>query len=248
MLYQGHQAMGAAYNLGFNYPFLFTNSFPSPGCTAGSASCANNGYTLEKGFRRRFGTGVTIFFSVPTLVGQSIAMKTTYAMSYNLTMEHALSSDMVASFVVSPDDGHLVAEPVQQRRERVSTRPRDGIVVALRPDLPASRGFVRRLRLKSASAGLARNKPGRQHYGAFCLWTRGLSRQRVAVAVPARGRSARRFVRVRRAATSGPRLSRSGESSVARAGGDTLSPEALKAQSRCFVAEIFRRPGGLPTQ
>ncbi len=109
MFYQGQQAMGAAYNLGFKYPFLFTNSFPSPCCTVGSASCANNGYTLEKGFRRRFGTGVTTFFSVPTLVGQSIDMKTTYAMSYNLTMEHALSSDMVASFVVSPDDGHLVA-------------------------------------------------------------------------------------------------------------------------------------------
>lgn len=108
LFYQGQQAMGAADNLGFNYPFLFTNNFPAPGCSAGATSCANNGYTLEKGFSDALAQGLTSYFSTPTLVGQSIDMKTTYAMSYNFTFEKAISNNLVATIgYVGTNSRHL---------------------------------------------------------------------------------------------------------------------------------------------
>ena len=108
LFYQGQQPMGAADNLGFNYPFLFTNNFPAPGCSTGAASCASNGYTLEKGFSDALSQGLTTYFSTPTLVGQSIDMKTTYAMSYNLTFEKAITPNLVATMAyVGTGSRHL---------------------------------------------------------------------------------------------------------------------------------------------
>lgn len=97
IFYQGQQQGGAAVNLGTNYPFVFSDNFPAPSCTTGSANCLNNSYTLENGFADALQQGLTTYFSTPGLVGQSRNLKTTYAMDYNLAFEHALSNNFVAT-------------------------------------------------------------------------------------------------------------------------------------------------------
>jgi len=95
LFYQGQQQAGAAVNLATNYPFIFSDTFPSPSCTTGSASCQNNGYTLENGFSSLIAQGLTSAFATPGLVGQSPDLKTTYAMDYNVAAEQAFSNDFV---------------------------------------------------------------------------------------------------------------------------------------------------------
>lgn len=97
MFYQGQQQAGAAVNLATNYPFLFSDNFPAPSCTKGSASCANNGYTLENGFQSLINAGLTSAFSTPALVGASLNIKTTYALDYNMALERAFSSNFVGT-------------------------------------------------------------------------------------------------------------------------------------------------------
>jgi hypothetical protein len=95
LFYQGQQNAGVAENMATNYPFNFSDSFPSPSCTTGSASCANNGYNLETGFSSLISQGLTSAFSTPGLTGQSLNLKTTYAMDYNVAVEQAFTSDFV---------------------------------------------------------------------------------------------------------------------------------------------------------
>jgi hypothetical protein len=97
LFYQGQQEAGAADNIGTNYPFVFTDNFPAAGCTAGSASCPNNGINLETGFSNLLSAGLNTAFSTPTLIGQSPNLKTTYAMDYNLAFEEAITNNMVAT-------------------------------------------------------------------------------------------------------------------------------------------------------
>ena len=97
MFYQGQQFVGASDDLGFNYPFLFTDNFIAPSCTKGSVSCTNDGYMLETGFSNIISQGLTTYFNIPTLVGQSRNMKTTYSMDYNLTFEESITNDIVAT-------------------------------------------------------------------------------------------------------------------------------------------------------
>lgn len=98
IFYQGQQgAAGAADNIGSNYPFVFSDSFPAAACNTGSANCANNGYTLENGFSNAIAQGLNTYFSTPGLVGQSPNLKSTYAMDYNLTVQEALSNNLVAT-------------------------------------------------------------------------------------------------------------------------------------------------------
>jgi hypothetical protein len=97
IFYQGQQSVGAANDMGFNYPFVFSDNFPAPSCTTGSASCANNGYNLETGFSSAISQGLTSYFNIPTLVGQSPDMKTTYAMDYNLTLQRSITNNLVAT-------------------------------------------------------------------------------------------------------------------------------------------------------
>ncbi len=95
LFYQGQQQAGVATNLATNYPFNFSDNFPAPSCTTGSASCQNNGYTLENGFSSLIAQGLTSAFSTPSLVGQSLDLKTTYAIDYNLAVEQAFTNDFV---------------------------------------------------------------------------------------------------------------------------------------------------------
>ena len=95
LFYQGQQQAGVAENLASNYPFNFNDNFPAPSCTTGSASCQNNGFSLENGFSSLIAQGLTSAFSTPSLTGQSLNLKTTYAMDYNLAVEQAFTNDFV---------------------------------------------------------------------------------------------------------------------------------------------------------
>lgn len=97
MFYQGQQSVGAAGILAFNYPFVFTDSFPAPSCTAGSKSCGNNGSSLESGFSSAIAQGLSTFFQTTSLVGQLPNPKTTYAMDYNLSFERAITNNIAAT-------------------------------------------------------------------------------------------------------------------------------------------------------
>lgn len=110
IFYQGQQEAGAADNIGTNYPFVFSDNFPAPSCTAGSTNCLSNGYGIENGFSDALAQGLTTYFSTPTLVGQSPHLKTTYAMDYNLTLQEAITNDMVATIAYVGDvSRHLPA-------------------------------------------------------------------------------------------------------------------------------------------
>lgn len=96
IFYQGQQNAGAADNLGTNYPFVFSDTFTRPSCTRPN-TCTNDGYNLETGFQSAIDQGLAKFVSNPTLNGQSANLKTTYAMDYNLTLQKALTNNLVAS-------------------------------------------------------------------------------------------------------------------------------------------------------
>ena len=97
LFYQGQQEAGAADNIGTNYPFVFTDTFPAPGCTTGAAACQTNGYTLETGFAPALAAGLNNYFATPALVGQSPNLKTTYAMDYNVAFQEAFTNDLVGT-------------------------------------------------------------------------------------------------------------------------------------------------------
>lgn len=97
LFYQGQQEAGAADNIGTNYPFVFTDTFPAAGCVAGAVACPTNGYTLETGFAPALAAGLTNYFATPALVGQSPNLKTTNAMDYNFSFEEALTNNVVAT-------------------------------------------------------------------------------------------------------------------------------------------------------
>jgi len=110
IFYQGQQEAGAADNIATNYPFVFTDTFPAPGCTTGTANCPTNGYNLETGFSSAIAAGLNTFFATPALVGQSPNLKTTYAQDYNMAFQEAITNDIVATIsYVGTSTRHLPA-------------------------------------------------------------------------------------------------------------------------------------------
>lgn len=90
--YGGLESIGGAPNPGYNYPFSFTDNFPSPGCANGV--CPTNGITLENGFSKAIATGLQNYISTPGLVGGQLHIQTPYTEQYNLSIEHAFTPTM----------------------------------------------------------------------------------------------------------------------------------------------------------
>lgn len=96
LFYGGLESTGYYPNLGENYPFEFDSNFNVPsGCSVGS--CPTNGLTLENGFSQSIAEGLQNFISTPGLRGSELKIKTPYSQSYNLSVEYAVSSNMVAT-------------------------------------------------------------------------------------------------------------------------------------------------------
>lgn len=102
LFYQGQQNAGAAYNMGTNYPFVFSDNFTSPSCRKNQI-CSADGYTLETGFAEAIQQGLSSYVSNPTLIGQSPHMKTTYVMDYNFTVQKSITPNMIFSLAYVGD-------------------------------------------------------------------------------------------------------------------------------------------------
>ena len=130
IFYQGQQAAGAALDLGSNYPFAFQDNFPEPTCKLND--CPNVGYTLEQGFAGPVAQGLASFQSNPTLLGQDLNLKTTYAMDYNLNLEREITPNIVATLgYVGTAGRHL---PYNWNPNSAALLRRPGI--NLQPQLP----------------------------------------------------------------------------------------------------------------
>ncbi|WP_308419059.1 TonB-dependent receptor [Silvibacterium dinghuense] len=116
LFYGGLESTGYYPNLGENYPFQFTDTFTAPSCTAGScqsiSDSAYGGVSLENGFSNALAAGLANYISTPALRGSDENVHTPYTMSYNLSVEHSVSSNMVATFSYVGDvSRHLAVFP-----------------------------------------------------------------------------------------------------------------------------------------
>lgn len=95
-----------ADNLGNNFPFLLSASFPSGNCQTNN--CPSNGYTLEQGFSQPLAAGLGTFVARPTAVSTDSAIKTPVTIGYNLMVQQALTDNLVASLAcVGNESRHL---------------------------------------------------------------------------------------------------------------------------------------------
>lgn len=112
IFYGGLESTGGSPSLGNNYPFQFTDTFNAPNCTKGFGNCQSTGLTLEKGFSDALSVGLQNFISTPGLTGSDPTAKTPYTVDYNLTLEHSITNNLVASIgYVGNESRHLVAFP-----------------------------------------------------------------------------------------------------------------------------------------
>ncbi|MGB8536117.1 MAG: carboxypeptidase regulatory-like domain-containing protein [Acidobacteriaceae bacterium] len=95
IFFGGLENIGGSPNLGFQYPFQFTSSFPAPNCIAGN--CPSNGLTLENGFNQAIAEGLQNFVSTPGLIGLRPQFTTPYTQSENLTLQRELNNNLTAS-------------------------------------------------------------------------------------------------------------------------------------------------------
>jgi hypothetical protein len=92
LFYGGLQNQGAT-NLGNNAPFQIFSSVPTPSCSA-TTGCPSIGITLENGLAAEMGQSG--FISTPQLEARDQFQHTPYTMDYNLSVQHAFTTNMVA--------------------------------------------------------------------------------------------------------------------------------------------------------
>lgn len=95
IFYGGLESTGYWPNLGENYPFQFTGSFPAPSCTANY--CPTDGITIGNGFTTILANGFASNTVNLTMRGADPEPKTPYTMDYNLAVERSITNDMVAT-------------------------------------------------------------------------------------------------------------------------------------------------------
>ena len=96
--------MGYWPNLGENYPFQFTGSFPSGSCNA--FNCPNNGITIGNGFSAILASGFASNTTNLTMRGADPMPKTPYTQSYNLAIERGITNDIVATLSYVGNNAH----------------------------------------------------------------------------------------------------------------------------------------------
>lgn len=96
IFFGGIESLGYWPNLGENYPFQFTGSFPALGsCTANY--CPTDGITIGDGFATIIANGFASNTTNLTMRGAEPEPKTTYTEDYNLSVERAITNDLVAT-------------------------------------------------------------------------------------------------------------------------------------------------------
>ena len=98
IFYGGLESTGYYPNLGENYPFQFTDTFPAPNCVANNCPSisdpAYGGISLENGFTTQLANGLANFISTPALRGSDQNTKTPYTEDYNLSYQHQFNTDL----------------------------------------------------------------------------------------------------------------------------------------------------------
>ena len=130
IFFGGLENRGGGTNLGNNYPFQFTSSFPAPNCTA--ASCPSNGVTLEDGFSAGIAAGLQNNVSRPALQSYDVNLKTPYSLEQNLSVERSITNDLAASVGYVGSIGHHLQVPLHPNAAAAITNPSNSIQ-ALRP-------------------------------------------------------------------------------------------------------------------
>lgn len=95
MFYGGLESLGYWPNLGENYPFQFTGTFPAPSCTA--FECPTNGITVANGFSSIIAAGFASNVTGLTMRGSDPNPKTPYTQDYNLSIQRSFTNDLVAT-------------------------------------------------------------------------------------------------------------------------------------------------------
>ena len=95
IFYGGLESLGYWPNLGENYPFQFTGTFPAVSCTA--FQCAGNGIKVATGFSSIIAAGFASNVTGLTMRGSDPNPKTPYTQDYNLSVERSFSNELVAT-------------------------------------------------------------------------------------------------------------------------------------------------------
>ena len=130
LFFGGLENRGGGTNLGNNYPFQFTSSFPAASCTA--ASCAGNGISLEDGFTAAIAAGLQNNISTPALQSYDVNIKTPYSLEQNLSVEHSLTNDLAASVGYVSSISHHLQVPLNPNAPAAITNASNS-VQSLRP-------------------------------------------------------------------------------------------------------------------
>lgn len=110
IFYGGLESTGYWPNLGENYPFQFTGTFPSASC--GQYNCPTDGITIANGFSSIIANGFASNVQYLTMRGSDPAPKTPYTQDYNLSVEHSINNNMVATIsYVGNNSRHLQVFP-----------------------------------------------------------------------------------------------------------------------------------------
>jgi hypothetical protein len=95
IFYGGLESLGYWPNLGENYPFQFTGTFPAASCTG--STCPGNGITIPNGYSSIIAAGFASNVTGTTMRGSDPEPKTPYTESYNLAIERSITNDIVAT-------------------------------------------------------------------------------------------------------------------------------------------------------
>ncbi|WP_158819636.1 TonB-dependent receptor [Granulicella sp. S156] len=97
LFYGGLQSEGNT-NLGSNFPWDNSANIPAPNCVIGNCpSLATEGITLETGLVSKTGNSLLNFVQDPSVNGIDPNVKTPYTVSYNLSVERAITNNMAAT-------------------------------------------------------------------------------------------------------------------------------------------------------
>jgi hypothetical protein len=97
LFYGGLQSEGNT-NLGTNFPWSNSANIYAPSCAPGNCpSLSSEGVSLEKGLVAKTGSGLQNFVSTPGFHAIDTSIKTPYTMNYNLSVEQAITTNIVAT-------------------------------------------------------------------------------------------------------------------------------------------------------
>jgi hypothetical protein len=110
IFFGGLESTGYWPNLGENYPFQFTGTFPSGSC--GQFNCPTDGITIENGFSSIIAAGFASNVTNLTMRGSDPSIQTPYTQDYNLSVERGISNDLAATVsYVGNNSKHLQVFP-----------------------------------------------------------------------------------------------------------------------------------------